>query len=209
MKTRHTRKQKLFSLLWVGLLLTGLALILNSCYPGEPISASETDVVTTFYNPNADFASKSTYAIPNYVIYINDSVGDTTAGDPAINNQILNTIKGNLNNYGFMETDKAQADVHVVALVTITKWVGGSCYPGYWGGWYGYPGWCYPVAYSYETGTLLIVMLDPNTSQNSDAQPIWLAGINGLVTGTTAQISARLNSTINQAFEQSADYLKK
>jgi hypothetical protein len=64
------------------------------------------------------------------------------------------------------------------------------------------------VAYSYETGTLLIVMLDPDTSQNSDAQPIWLAGINGLLSGSTPNPS-RINSAINQAFEQSSDYLKK
>jgi hypothetical protein len=208
MKTKHTQKQRLFSLLWIGVLLTGLAAILYSCYPGDPISASDTDVVTTFYSPNADFGSKTTYAMPEFVIYFDDS-GIDTAGIGLNNTQILTTIKTNMTNFGFaLEDDSSQADVHIVALATKTKWVGGSCYPSYWGGWYGYPGWCYPVAYSYETGTLLIVMLDPDTSQNSDAQPIWLAGINGLLSGSTPNPS-RINSAINQAFEQSSDYLKK
>jgi len=184
--------------------------MLNSCYPGDPISASDTDVVTTFYNPDANFASKTTYAMPDSVIYFDDS-GITTGGNGALNNQILTAINNNMQNFGYTpEPDPNAADVHIVALTTKTKWVGGSCYPSYWGGyWYPYYGWCYPVAYSYETGTLLIVMLDPSTAgPNTDSQPMWLAGINGLLTGSTASVS-RINSTIKQAFDQSSDYLKK
>lgn len=182
--------------------------MLNSCYPGDPISASDTDVVTTFYSPNADFAGKTTYAMPDSVIYITDS-GMTSGGNSTLNNQILTAINNNMQNFGFVaEPDPDAADVHIVALAAKTTWVGGSCYPGYWGGyWYPYSGWCYPVAYSYETGTLLIVMLDPTTSTSDNAQPIWLAGMNGLLSGS-ANVS-RINKAINQAFDQSADYLKK
>ena len=200
-------KRKLFSLS-IFVLSIGLSLVLLSCYPGDPISASDTDVVTTFYSPNADFAGKTTYSRPDSVIYFDDS-GITSGGNQTLNNQILTAIDNNMQNFGFVwEPDPDAADVHIVALATKTKWVGGSCYPGYWDWWYGYPGWCYPVAYSYETGTLLIVMLDPMTSTNNDAQPIWLAGINGLLSGSTANVT-RVNSAINKAFEQSADYLKK
>lgn len=208
METKHAKKQRLFSLLGVGLLLTGLVVMLQSCYPGDPISTSDTDVVTTFYDPNANFGSKTTYSMPDSVIYVDDS-GETNGGNKTVNDQILAAINTNMQNFGFVpEANPNSADVHLVAVATKTTWVGGSCYPGYWDWWYGYPGWCYPVAYSYETGTLLIVMLDPDNSMNSDTQPIWLAGINGMLTGSSVSLS-RINSTINQAFDQSSDYLKK
>jgi hypothetical protein len=93
--------------------------------------------------------------------------------------------------------------VHVLNFATETTWVAGGCYPSYWGWWYPYPGWCYPVAYTYETGTLVTVMVAPGVT--TDEPAIWIAGVNGLLTGaSSAEVSARINRNIDQAFAQSA-----
>jgi hypothetical protein len=104
---------------------------------------------------------------------------------------------------GESEKRLENANVLVTAFVTTTTWVSGGCYPS-WGYWYPYSGWCYPVAYTYSTGTIVISMAEPD-SQN-EAQIIWFAGINGILEGGTAGISSRIDQNIDQAFNQS-DYL--
>ena len=97
-------------------------------------------------------------------------------------------------------------DVHIVPFATKNTWAGYTCYPYYWDYWYGYPpgyGWCYPYPYTFTTGTVLIVMLDP--TKPTDSSPIWVAAINGLVSGSsTSEINQRVGNTINQAFNQSS-----
>ena len=87
------------------------------------------------------------------------------------------------------------------------------CWPGWgwWGGWPPYygPGYCgglpwIPVG-SYTTGTVILDMIDVNgASEVEETFPIiWNGLINGLVTGSDASVGARINTNINQAFDQS------
>ena len=101
----------------------------------------------------------------------------------------------------FAAADQNTADVHVAALATTTTWVSGGCYYGYWSYWYPYYGWCYPTYYTYTTGTILIVMANPNKS--GDDKGVWIAGLNGVLSGSTSNTSSRLNNNIDQAFSQS------
>jgi hypothetical protein len=85
-------------------------------------------------------------------------------------------------------------------------WYGG------WGGYYppGY-GWGYvPYYSSYTTGTLLMEMTNPEDYRvinNDTVNPIyWAGGLNGIL-GSTTTNTARVESGIDQAFEQSP-YLK-
>ncbi len=184
------------------LLVTGFSLLLVSCYPGEPLSPSDTDVVVTFRDKNADFSNKSTYAMPDSVIYVvkKDSVVFLEAN---LANQILSAIDNNMQQYGYNKVDNPnQADVVIVALATKTTWVAGSCYPWYWDWWWGYPGWCYPVAYTYNTGTILIVMVDAHQQGDVSRNALWVAGLNGLL-DTASNSQARINRAIDQAFRQS------
>ena len=180
-------------------LVFGVASFLAACYPGDPLTTTDTDVVTTLFRQGADFSTKMTYAQPSTVIKIKgDGTVDITP--PANNATIISRINANMQALGYTVADSTTADVIVAAAVTETEWVGGGCYPGYWG-WYGYPGWgwCYPYAYTYTTGTLLIVMWDRNQASNNEA--LWVAAMNGLIQGTVS--STRINNAINQAFAQS------
>ena len=196
-----TMKQKHhLSAAQLAVFLIGSAVLFGSCYPGDITTTAETDIVATFFDKSVDFSTKMTYARPDQVVNINDQTLGTS-----YDATIVSQIDQNMASLGFTRvTDPAQADVHIVPLAAASTWVGGSCYPAYWGGWYGYPsgwGWCYPDTYSFQTGTLLLVMVNPQSASGSPG--LWIAGINGLLEGSTAEINARINKNINQAFTQS------
>jgi hypothetical protein len=182
----------------LAVVVLGSALFFVSCYPGEELTVSDLDVVATFFEADANFATKLDYAMPAMIFDLNDSTMQTGPEADAV----LAEINENMTALGFtnLGEDTTMADVVLVAFKTSSTWISGGCYPTY------YPyywGWCYPVAYSYQTGTFLLVMLD---RQNRGTEPnaIWVAGINGVLEGsTTASLTTRLNNGINQAFEQS------
>jgi len=181
----------------------GLSLFWASCYPGDPVSPSDTDVVTTFRNASADFSAKFSYAMPDSVLHIGKD-GPVDSDSPALDKQILSVIRQNMAQAGYdLEAGPDQADVLLFAMVARQQWVTGGCYPWYWGPWYPYPGYCYPVAYTYDTGTILIIMLDPDLAGNgSAADALWVAGMNGLLS-TSSNAAARIDRAVGQAFKQS------
>jgi hypothetical protein len=159
----------------------------------------------TFYDPNATFSGK-VYAMPDTVMHVPEvGLGDDLSH--IYDEQILTRIKQNLAQFGYTEVDDPDdADVTVVAMSTTADYSGSGCYYGYWDWWYGYPGYCYPVYYSFTTGTILIGM--NRTGANAGTRAIWVAGINGLISeSSSTSISSRINKNIDQAFDQSP-YLK-
>jgi len=172
------------------------ATILQSCYPGEELTYSDTDIVATFYNAETNFSQLMTYAILDSVIHIADSSVASGNVNRTYDQQILNRIEQNLQNLGFTEVaDPATANAHVVALVNTNTWVAGGCYYGYWSWWYPYYGWCYPTYYTYTTGSLLIVMANPD--QSGEDKGVWIAGINGLLSETgSGGTSSRINTNL-------------
>ncbi len=199
MKATNLKKEKSstgFSLL---LILLGLGFLMQGCYPGDPLSPSQTDVVTTFYEKGTDFASKLSYTLADSVVYI---IGDGEFEnnlDPR-DQQILDRIESNMNDFGYTKAaDPSSADVAVAVAVTSTTWISGGCYP-YWGWWYPYPGWCYPYAYTWSTGSIIILMGEEN---QNEASVVWFAGINGILEGSASSVNTRINNNIDQAFKQS------
>jgi hypothetical protein len=181
-----------------------ITLLFISCYPGDSVSVTDTDTVTTFRQQEADFSTKLTYAMPDSVIFV-DGDGNPVSGDHEFDTVILAAIDRNMSAAGYNKVNEpAQADVHVLPFSTTTQWVGGGCYPSWWcGWWYCYPGWCYPVTYTYSTGTILMAMLDPADSGGStEANALWLGGINGLLS-SGVDSRARIDRDIDQAFKQS------
>ena len=79
------------------LIVIGSVLLFASCYPGEALSTSEADLVTTFYNKNANFATKMTYARPSQVWKITDPPEAGTNYDA----QIMQAIDNGMTSYGF------------------------------------------------------------------------------------------------------------
>ena len=186
---------------FLAVLAFGAAAFFVACYPGDTLTVSDTDVVVTFYDKDVDFGTKVTYARPDQVY----DLADSSFGIPPHDPTVMARIDANMEGLGYTMTDSASADVHIIALATSTTWVGGSCYPPYWG--WGYPGWgwCYPVTYSYTTGSLLLVMVNNGLDEDNppDETSLWFGGLNGLIEGSTTSISSRIANGINQAFDQS------
>jgi hypothetical protein len=188
------------------LFLSATVVVLQSCYPYDDRTASDSDVVATFYEKGTNFAGLVNYAMSDTIFTFSSNGQNLIPNDDISSTNttaILNSIKSNLTSMGFVDktTTPAEADVVIAAIVTSSTWVSGGCYGGYYSYWYPYYSYCYPVAYTYTTGTLLIVMVD-----NQASITVWIAGINGIISGTVT--NSRISSDINQAFNQSP-YLAK
>lgn len=193
------KKNALRSLLLM--LFISICLILVSCYPGESLTPADTDLIATFFDKEADFATKLTYAIRDSVTRI-DEDGNPVFEVGQYDQQAINRIKVNLDQSGFSEVaDPAAADVIVITFANQSTWVSGGCYSWWYSWYYPYSGWCYPVYYTYETGTMIIVMLDANYNEQRDA--LWVASINGILQDTSTGIATRISNSIDQAFTQS------
>jgi len=199
-------------------------LTLLSCYPGEISNIEELDTVGTIYDPNVKFWTFSSYAMPDSVVAIDnrESSGDEPPLSPVFQALLLSTVASNMTALGytrvFPDTNpQADPDVGVtVAIMISDQFVASIGYPwgGYWGwygGWPGYgPGYGigYPptgAVYSYETGTVVVDMIDLENSTPSDSlvDAIWQGGINGLASSKQSVNEDRIIRGVNQAFEQS------
>jgi hypothetical protein len=196
-------------------------LLLCGCYPQENGYVNEYDLVATNYDKEFNFSANKTYALPDSIVLVSEQ---TLSGEPvfvedATATLILNQIRTNLNNYGWTETDSLNAAIillpsafkntNVYYYYDWSYW--GWYYPGYYPGYgWGYPGYGYPypVATSYQTGTLFMQMTYKAGIEASSVPVVWTGVINGLLnTGSSSSVSSRITSTINQAFTQSP-YLK-
>lgn len=199
------------------LLVVG-TLLLAACYPEGPEFVDDPDVVLTHYNPEYAFKSKGKFAIPDKIVKI---TGNAVTGDPpkyipdAAAKVMLDQISKNMVAFGYTKVDiSASPDLIILPAAlettTIVYWY------DYWG-WYGggyYPGWGYPYypyypSYStYSTGTLVMNLIDPKVNAaDGNAIGQWTGAINGMLTNTYD--AARVTRLIDQAFAQSASYLKK
>lgn len=198
--------------------IVGLVVGLASCYPGDPTTTSQLDVIATVHDDSVDFSAIQTFAIPDSIIHL--ELGENPIDlDRSLDDAILTRVKENLEALGYVEEpDPGNNAPDVVVLVaaaaseTTTYYL---TYPwwSYWG-WYPYwpccgPGWGigYPPfggSVTYEQGTLFIDMIDarnPNTSEE-EVLSIWVAAARGLL-GSSASNQNRVLSAIDQAFDQS------
>ena len=196
-------------------------LLLCGCYPQENGYVNEYDLVATNYDKEFNFSANKTYALPDSIVLVSEQTlsGEPVFVDHATATLILNQIRTNLNNYGWTETDSLSAAIvllpsafkntNVYYYYDWSYW--GWYYPGYFPGYgWGYPGYGYPypVATSYQTGTLFMQMTYKAGIEASSVPVVWTGVINGLLnSGGSSSVNSRITSTINQAFTQSP-YLK-
>ena len=202
--------------------LFGCSLGVAACYPGEIDSTAQTDLVITFHQEGFDFQTNQTFAMPDTIVDVSVDSGAPSLLNYAHQDEILAKIAQNLVALGYTRVDATVVRPDVVVLVSavaVENYVYYS-YPwwpywGWWGGWYGpwgyganstyyYP-W-YPVySTNFTSGSLFITMVDPDVPAPEPAQAnsIWSGVINGMLEGTDAEILARVNTSISQAFEQS------
>jgi len=205
---------------WLAILVLPM---LSSCYPKGAEYNEELDIVYTNYNPDFNFTSKMTYAIPDSVIKIDgdnflDPDGDhkpeflTTANSAVI----LNQIKQNMSAYGWTQVPKTSNPDVIILVSTFTTLNLYYYYDwGYWGWWYPgyYPpwGWYYPGYYppyitGYRSGSVLMQMVDSKAAPGLENVPVeWTAICNGLAEGSDLQ--SRVQKMIDAAYSQST-YLK-
>jgi hypothetical protein len=189
----------------------GAVAIISSCYPGDPLTVSEADVVVTAFGSEVDFADYQTYALADSVVHL-VADGDDDDITRAYDSQRLASVKSKMDALGFTEVvDPAAADVIMAVAVSASDYTSYYSYsPCYYYCWY-YPypsgwGWYYPPyvgGYSYTVGTIFINMIeriDP-TGDEDQIQVAWVAALNGV--SDSGSNASRIQAAINQAFEQS------
>ncbi len=202
--------------------LAGTLLGLTACYPGNVANVQQTDVVVTAHDETVDFTGLRTYVLLDSVVHIDleDNNNDNllTRDNDAL---ILSRVAAGMEGYGYTEETDPDNNTPDVILQVGALAVTHGAYVSYswwdWWGWYpSYPccgagwGYWYPWApavgvVTYDVGTLVITMIAPaKIGPLADTiTAVWVAGINGLLQGSAASISARITSTIDQAFDQS------
>ena len=202
-------------------------LVLASCYPGDITSVTELDTVLTVRNPDYDFQQNLTYAMPDFVVHWCEVPVLELEGcldlSHDLDDDILRLVQDNMAALGYTRvTDGSEPDVALLASVlgseNYVAWVSYPWYPG-WGSWPGW-GWCpgcwgpgwgtwYPggaTVVRYETGTVLIDMVDPDAVPPGGESELlvveWNASINGALSSSADGLT-RVTDGVNQAFEQS------
>ena len=184
----------------------GLIFMMVSCYPDEPVSYEDLDLVYTNYTATFDFASKGTYSMPDKIVKITGNLVEGQEPEfvqEPYNTQILNKIESNMTALGWTKVDDpANADL---ALLPAT-WTNTTVYYyyDYWCWYYYYYcGWGYyggGYSTSYTTGTLVLTLV-ASGEEYVDPSNVWISAINGLLSG--AYDITRVNNAIDQAFKQS------
>jgi hypothetical protein len=206
------RKNFIWFLLLVGIVVT-------ACQP-EPDAKKLLDdlVVSTNYDTDADFNSYLTYSLPTDTIgYVSNVVGDDTivvAKNSAFPRPVLQAVQSNLDQRGFARVEKsANPDLGVNVLVVNdfnvfqqVVYPGGYYGPGsYYSGYYGYSGYySYPYinTYAYNTGLLVVEIVDlKNRTPDNKVKVIWSAYM-GDIYSTLDRIPQTVTA-LDQAFQQS------
>jgi len=188
-------------------------LLLGGCYPQGPDFAEDTDVVYTVFDQEYDFKAANTYAMPDKIVVdVEIDRGDTTYVYmlDKFAAPIFQTIEKNMTAYGYtrVDIDQTPALLLTPAGLESTNYFYSYWYDWWYGGWYGgYWGWYYPPYYtisSYTTGSMIMVLSDPNKAADSPinrSRAAWVAAANGLV--NYAYDITRVTKSIDQAFAQS------
>jgi len=204
-----------------GFLLGLAALSFWSCYPSRPSNISDPSLVVTMYDPQFNFNTVHTYALPDTVFDLAGS-GTVTHDYDAL---ILATVETKMNGLGYTrELDAAQNGADVVLVISISKqtttYVDFSWYD-YWGLW---PGWTYwglwdsswgisypwPPIEAFVSGSVFIEMVDPKARDLTNKKlPVrWSGVMNGQLGSSSTITSDQIVSGVNQCFAQSP-YLGK
>ena len=189
--------------------LIALVFVLTRCYPDGFSYVEETDITYTSYDKEYNFAAKKTYFIPAKITIVDDELiagGAPKFVDPVNAGPILSQIQKNMDAAGWTRVE-ADSNPDVILFPSALKsTIVVYDYWGYWGYWYGA---YYPTVSVYNTGSVMVEMLDPK-DKNTEGKPriAWGCVLNGLLEGSDANITKRMTASVDQAFKQSS-YLNK
>lgn len=191
-----------------------VAVGLGACTPGTDITASESDIAATQFDPEVDFGAIDTIAMADSILHLTQDGSDDPNLSRANDAAILNQFQANFEALGYtvvrvdsIVEGQEPAELLIIGATStdfiFTSWGCG----GYWGYWWYYPpGYgCYgppSAGVAYSTGTLVASLIDPDRVADLEAIPTdWLGAINGVLSG--GSIQARLEQNIDQLFVQS------
>jgi hypothetical protein len=193
-------------------LIAVAGVLLGGCYPEGPEYTDDLDVVYTTFDDTYDFQSKHTFAMPDQIVVDYDVDDGEIYMKQIFADPLLDQIEENMVALGWERVDVEDTpDVLLTpAGISSTTYFYSYWYDWWYGGYYPGWGWYYPPSYSvssYTTGSLILIIADPDTSDLpiDQSQAAWIGAMNGLLTG--AYDVNRALKGIDQAFAQSP-YLK-
>lgn len=177
-------------------------------------------VVSTNYDPQADFSRYSTYAISVDTIGLRSNASSDSiivASESGLPRPALEAVSSNLDKAGYRRVDKSEnpdLGVNVVVvtdlnvfqeLVYYDPYYDPYYYGGYYPGYYGYGGsYYYPYVntYAYNTAVLVLELVDlKNRNSNNLVRVVWNAYLGDLI--STFELVPQTEAGIDQAFKQS------
>jgi len=197
--------------------VVALGLLLAACHPTGVETISDLDVVATTHDATFDFATPTTYALPDKVFFITDSDpgGNPDRLPPDVEQLILGTIQNEMNALGYQQVSQGNAaNADLDLTVGALKVTNVTYYYGYWCSYWAYYYPCYPYyppvvgVSSYTVGSLIIDMAPKGAGSGNQYKGVWTAVIRGIQSGVSSTDKTRIVNGISQAFIQS-DYLGK
>jgi hypothetical protein len=166
-----------------------VATFFTACYPGDDVSYSDLDLVTTAYDDQFDFKQAQTYYMYDSVVHIKDTLDDDNNVELGreFDDMILDLVKTNMSDYGYTlvtDPENNHPDLYLTVSAMASKnyvvyqyypyyywgWGWGWYYKDasetkgadYYGGWWGYypPYWGGGYVTSYTVGSLIMNMHD-------------------------------------------------
>lgn len=178
-------------------------------------------VVSTNYEPDAEFSSYLTYYMPVDTIGLVSNIAsdDTIIVGPNYARPVVNQVKSNLNVRGFQSVGRDEdpdlaINAYILKNLNIFQDVNyppsygypGYYYPGYYG-YYGYNYYPYVSTYAYNTGVLVLEIVDlKNVTSQNEVTVVWDAYLGDVF--SSVNLSQQTLDGIDQAFLQSP-YLTK
>ena len=198
--------------------IIAVSVLLTSCY-SEPDSKKLYDelVVTTSFDPEADFGSYGTFAMPTDTIgLVSETSSDTiiTSSESEFPRPVLDAIRYNMISRGFTRVTRNENPDLGINVVVVNDfnvfqqviYPDPYYYPGsYYSGYYGYNSWYYyPFVntYAYNTGVLIIELVDlKNRTADNKVRVVWTAYLGDIY--STISLIDQTEAGIDQAFKQS------
>jgi hypothetical protein len=199
------------------MILLAACLCIVGCRP-EPEAVELVDefVVSTNYDKSANFSDFVTYAIPTDTIgFISERSADTiiVASESTFPRPVLQAINADLQARGFTKVSRNENPDFGVNVLVVNDYnvFQDVIYPrdyyggGYYGGYYGYNSWySYPYVqtYAYNTGVLIIELVDlKNLTPQNTTRVLWAAYMGDVY--STVDLERQAVEAIQQAFIQS------
>ncbi len=197
-----------------------VACALGSCEKDPDMSELDSDfAVYTQYDPDFDFSQATTFYLPDSILTAGEGLKREYWKDENAQT-LVDQVAQELTRRGYVRSnDKDAADVgvqmtYVETTVNMVGFVG-----GYWDGWwssgfwgpYWGGGWYmpFPISYQYDTGSIVLEMVDLASADAGDPSRnqlpiVWRASSEGYLSSSSRVNMTLVQRAIEQSFDQSS-----